>query len=153
MRWRGICFRLSYVIFMGVQVSIFQGNKWKHKNGLLVVLLCELSVLSGTTQCICLPLHRHDSTWKRPIKVQNLKLLSLFLKLWHEKGFLSKHTALTVDCYKTRNDTVFRRICACFSPEMFTGWGSEGVNVYIIYLYIRTNHNTWIFRVMPMMKL
>ena len=70
-----------------------------------------------------------DVTWKRWIKVWNLKALSLFwssFSHWHVKARFSRNrTALKGDVIGPEKNTARLRI---FEPGSFTGWGSEGVN-------------------------
>ena len=61
--------------------------------------------------------------------VRNFKPLSLyvfFLVLARER-MITKTRSIESRSYWTRKYTVCRRVRASFSPEIFTGWGSEGV--------------------------
>ena len=69
---------------------------------------------------------------KQPIKLRNLKPLSLFVLFqflhWHVKGFSSERIALKVDVLKDRKlDCLQARRPCVFQPGNFTGWGSGGV--------------------------
>ena len=67
------------------------------------------------------PLHCNDVTWKQPIKVRNLKPLSLFVSfiaLACESVFIKMRSSES-RCYRTWKYTVCRHVPASFSPEFY----------------------------------
>ena len=55
---------------------------------------------------------------------------------WHANEFSSKHVALKVDVLQDRKIHCLQ-VCPCiFQPRNFTGWGSEGVNVALVFLLV-----------------
>ena len=70
------------------------------------------------------------SLGKRPMKVPNLKSFRLFFPPLREhlKGLLLKRTVLKPNLLQDHQIYRLRAcMCALFSPEIFTGLGSEGV--------------------------
>ena len=67
----------------------------------------------------------HLKTTSKRVKFQIPEIYVFFFAL-HMKGFASKCTELKVDFYRTWKIDC-RHVCALFSPEIFTGLGSEGV--------------------------
>ena len=67
----------------------------------------------------------------KPIKVRNLKLLSLFVVLFAlacERTFIPTH--ITERCYRTRKYTVCRHVPASFIPEMLQAGAVKGLNLF-----------------------
>ena len=80
--------------------------------------------------------HCHDATWKRPIKVQNLKPLSLFCFLFRTGTWKNFHR--NTQHWKDRKIHCLQACPCLFQPGNLTGWGSEGVTFCSLRLSVRS---------------
>ena len=71
------------------------------------------------------------------MKVQNLKPFLFSFSPWRVKGFSSKRTALKLDVLQDRKIYCLQALPCVSQQGNFTGWGSEGVNLY-------PKHHAWI---------
>ena len=80
------------------------------------------------------------SLWKWPLKMPNLKPLSLFSPLLeHVKRFLSKSIVLKIDLYIVPSNILFAGVSVwTFQPGKCTGWGSEGAMYAPSWWYLYT---------------
>ena len=77
------------------------------------------------------PLYCHDAIWKRSMKVQNLKPLTvsvLFFALSCERIFIERHS-IGSRWYRTGKYTVCRRVRASFSPEILQAGAVKGLSI------------------------
>ena len=76
---------------------------------------------------LTLSLPYHLKTIHKSAKFETLMPFCLFFAMALERIFIKTHS-IRNRCYRTGRYTVFRRVCASFSLDIFfTGWGSEWV--------------------------
>ena len=114
--------RLPYYRVQSLKICLFGERE---RESVCICTLCMATVY-------CLPLHCHYVIWKRPIKVWNLKHISLFFFLFFfalacERTCIKTHSTKN-RCHRNGKYTVCRCVRASFSPVILHAGAVKGLS-------------------------